>query len=199
MNNIIETEATTYHKKFTKALIEISESNNYENAKLEWEIDMVEQGGGVCICTHKLTKERVWIKNIINQKQVIVGSCCCKRFELDSKANITKLVSKCHNTDIWCNKCDKKKRYNKKNNSYNCKCDLLLRDLVKHELIGEKELLNFGKNPNNSYKKTFDKSNNFDEWLKKNLYKIKNEHRKYIRWAKIYKELLSLQTDNKKT
>jgi Zn-dependent M32 family carboxypeptidase len=180
-----------YHNKFTEELIKRSEANNFTNAKLEWYIELIEEGIGECICTHKLKLERVRIRNRINNKSEIIGACCAKRFKLAPEDEINKLVSKCHNKDIWCEICDKKKRYNKKLNTYNCKCDLIYRDLVKHEVKGEQEKLDFGKTPTRNYKTAFDNFQDFDEYLQKKLYKIKREHKKYITWSKKYKQLLN--------
>ncbi len=180
-----------HHHKFTKNLISISEANNFANAKKDWIIEKVEEGGGMCLCTHKLSIERVWIRNIKNDDLRMIGKCCAKRFEIAPKEEINKLVSKCHNGDIWCNICDKKKRHNKKKNTYNCKCDLIYRDLVLHEVKGEKEKLEFGTKPNNSYKKAFNNFEDFDDFLEMKLYKIKREHKNYINWSKKYKQLLT--------
>ena len=62
-------------------IIELSESNEWELAKLEWELeDIYEDDPSTCICGHYPIVEHCVLRNSVNWDRAIVGNCCVKRF-----------------------------------------------------------------------------------------------------------------------
>lgn len=68
-------------KKLIVELIENSIADNWSEASLEWEFSRsIQNTKGNCLCGHKL-HNLYYIVNINNNKELIVGSSCVKKFE----------------------------------------------------------------------------------------------------------------------
>jgi hypothetical protein len=76
-------------KKLIKFII-INSSDPYQSwdsAKLEWSCYSrlrTDQHGNDCLCGYKNLKNLCYIRNRINNKEAIVGSCCVEKFEIDN-------------------------------------------------------------------------------------------------------------------
>ena len=67
-----------------KAVIEASESNDWNNAKHEWYLTDVQlcdysNGPEYCLCGHEI-RELCFIKNKLNGNELMVGNVCVKKF-----------------------------------------------------------------------------------------------------------------------
>ena len=68
-------------KKLIISIIENSIADNWKEASLEWKLShTIQNTSGNCICGHKL-HNLYYIVNINNNKELIVGSSCVKKFE----------------------------------------------------------------------------------------------------------------------
>lgn len=68
-----------HYEKFSKALLELSVSKDYEEATNEWDIYNLYTGETVCLCSKKI-KNQFEIINKHNQNKSIVGSVCIMKF-----------------------------------------------------------------------------------------------------------------------
>lgn len=68
--------------KLTKNIIELSSSNDWDRAKLEWTIQDVYEAdeSNTCLCGHFPILETCILKNKSNGNEAIVGNCCVKKF-----------------------------------------------------------------------------------------------------------------------
>lgn len=65
-----------------KKILSSSESNNWEEAKKEWDIiySYIAQYYEQCLCGHYPIKEVIVIKNKINHNSAKIGNCCINKF-----------------------------------------------------------------------------------------------------------------------
>ena len=78
-------ENNTAKYKFNTNLLKASKSINLEDAKKEWKIiyeEKREENDGLCICQRKV-KNIIYMYNIQTQNTIIVGTVCCKKFEMN--------------------------------------------------------------------------------------------------------------------
>lgn len=84
-----------------EAVLELSESKKWEQAKKEWVLDRIElaetediiDGAYSCLCGHTPLKDLCVIRNQLNGKEAIVGNCCVKRFpSLDGTSKAVKAL-----------------------------------------------------------------------------------------------------------
>ena len=78
-------ENNTAKYKFNTNLLKASQSINLEDAKKEWKIiyeEKREENDGLCICQRKV-KNIIYMYNIKTQNTIIVGTVCCKKFEMN--------------------------------------------------------------------------------------------------------------------
>jgi len=68
--------------KLTKNIIELSFSNEWDTAKLEWILHEVYEAEepNTCLCGHFPIIETCVLKNKSNGNDAIVGNCCVKKF-----------------------------------------------------------------------------------------------------------------------
>ncbi len=68
--------------KLTKEIIERSESNIWDEAKLEWDLEHIYRAdeAEACLCGHFPIIEICIIKNQRNESIAQVGNCCVKKF-----------------------------------------------------------------------------------------------------------------------
>lgn len=68
--------------KLTKNIIELSSSNDWDRAKLEWTLQDVYEADepNICLCGHFPIIETCILKNKSNGNEAIVGNCCVKKF-----------------------------------------------------------------------------------------------------------------------
>lgn len=68
--------------KLTSEIIELSSSNIWDAAKLEWELDEIYEADepGRCLCGHFPIIETCILKNKVNGNPATVGNCCVKKF-----------------------------------------------------------------------------------------------------------------------
>lgn len=68
-------------QKLIKHILELSESDNFETARLEWKaLSWTErEPNSYCPCGHAII-ERCYIQNIRTGKVTYVGNCCVKKF-----------------------------------------------------------------------------------------------------------------------
>lgn len=68
--------------KLTKNIIELSSSNDWDGAKLEWTLQDVYEADepNTCLCGHFPIIETCILKNKSNGNEAIVGNCCVKKF-----------------------------------------------------------------------------------------------------------------------
>lgn len=136
-------------EKFKIELIDHSESDNYEDALLEWTFIETFYSEGNCICSQGI-HENCIIQNTLNNNSLTVGNSCVKKLMnvLYETNNIGKLQSL--NTKIRKNELDFKKLddlYNIRNvnyitdNEYNKLNDFTIRAtnnrLISHEMFEE--------------------------------------------------------------
>lgn len=84
-----------YFQNLIETVINLSESDSWESAVTEWEIeDCIEDEDAAtqCVCGHENLRYLFTIKNVLNGNEVFpIGSTCIKKFErtdLDDKATI---------------------------------------------------------------------------------------------------------------
>jgi len=77
-----ETGAKLSQYKLVTALLALSQSQVWWQAKLEWEFVTVYKGKGKdsCLCGHTPIVELCKLRNRLNNNTAIVGNCCVKRF-----------------------------------------------------------------------------------------------------------------------
>lgn len=68
--------------KLSKEIIDLSHSNIWDGAKLEWELDEIYEADepSRCLCGHFPIIETCILKNKINSNLATVGNCCVKKF-----------------------------------------------------------------------------------------------------------------------
>ena len=68
--------------KLFEEIIALSQSKNWEQAKLEWTLETIYFGDGEdsCLCGHFPIVELCQLTNKINQNTAIVGNCCVNKF-----------------------------------------------------------------------------------------------------------------------
>lgn len=68
--------------KLIEEIIALSQSRNWDSAKLEWALESIYFGEGQdsCLCGHFPIVELCQLKNKINQNTVIVGNYCVNKF-----------------------------------------------------------------------------------------------------------------------
>lgn len=68
--------------KLSSEIINLSESANWDIAKLEWNLQEIYESEEpeTCLCGHYPIIETCVLKNKINQNTAIVGNCCVKKF-----------------------------------------------------------------------------------------------------------------------
>lgn len=75
----------SHFEVFKKKIIELSNSDNYDDALLEW-VYMGESFYKInnCLCGHKITDNRVVYHKETKQK-IIVGNCCINKFGIERR------------------------------------------------------------------------------------------------------------------
>ncbi|KAI8815685.1 uncharacterized protein EV422DRAFT_510348 [Fimicolochytrium jonesii] len=98
-----------YNEKFWKALLNASKYNTREEAIAEFKVTGVRrQEGSKCICTHVIT-EQCEVKSVVNNKVLIIGNCCIKRFfSAEEAAKADDLFKKLARKTRDCIKCNKR-------------------------------------------------------------------------------------------
>lgn len=68
--------------KLTKGIIELSKSNKWDIAKLEWDLNKIYQADEpeTCLCGHHPIIEICILINKFNNNLATVGNCCVKKF-----------------------------------------------------------------------------------------------------------------------
>jgi len=68
--------------KLTTEIINLSEANTWEQAKLEWSVQLItsQSDPETCLCGHNPINELCYIINEKNRKIALVGNCCVKKF-----------------------------------------------------------------------------------------------------------------------
>lgn len=68
--------------KLTTEIINRSQSNNWDAAKLEWLLQEVFESDDpdTCLCGHFPINEICILRNSVTGNQVVVGNCCVKKF-----------------------------------------------------------------------------------------------------------------------
>lgn len=68
--------------KLTNNIIQLSQSNDWNVAKLEWVLDEIYEADEpeTCLCGHFPIIETCILKNKYNSNVTIVGNCCVKKF-----------------------------------------------------------------------------------------------------------------------
>ena len=65
-------------------IINLSESNLWSQAKLEWELDSIfitdHDSAGTCLCGHFPILEHCIIRNRVNGRDAVVGNVCIGRY-----------------------------------------------------------------------------------------------------------------------
>lgn len=66
---------------FKQKIVELSESKTWEDAKVEWDVDHIDYSPewDSCLCGHPI-KELIFISNMRNGNETLVGNCCINRF-----------------------------------------------------------------------------------------------------------------------
>jgi len=78
-----------------KHILPLSESNNFDKAKLEWKLSRVEvhKDWNKCPCGHSI-KELCFIKNTINGNATHVGNVCINKFIEINTGNIFECIKR---------------------------------------------------------------------------------------------------------
>lgn len=81
--------------QLTTELLKLSRSQNWDEAKLEWELVDIErvEDPETCLCGHYPILEICTIKNRKTNKNADVGNCCVKKF-IDKSDKIFRSVAK---------------------------------------------------------------------------------------------------------
>ncbi len=81
--------------QLTTELLKLSQSQNWDEAKLEWELVDIErvEDPETCLCGHYPILEICTIKNQKTNKNADVGNCCVKKF-IDKSDKIFRSVAK---------------------------------------------------------------------------------------------------------
>lgn len=66
--------------KLREEIIAMSQADNFEEAKLEWILERVYKGLGVCLCGHSPIRNLCVLRNTKNNEKTIVGSSCVQKF-----------------------------------------------------------------------------------------------------------------------
>jgi hypothetical protein len=68
--------------KLIQEITSLSESDSWNIAKSEWVLNEIffSENPDTCLCGHYPIKELCEIKNRLNNKLVVVGNCCVKKF-----------------------------------------------------------------------------------------------------------------------
>lgn len=68
--------------KLTQAILQRSVASNWDEAKLEWNLeDMYEADEpDTCLCGHTPIIELCILRNRLNNNDALVGNCCVKKF-----------------------------------------------------------------------------------------------------------------------
>lgn len=66
--------------KLREEIIAMSQADNFEEAKLEWILERVYKGLGVCLCGHSPILNLCVLRNTKNNEKTIVGSSCVQKF-----------------------------------------------------------------------------------------------------------------------
>jgi len=68
--------------KLSREIIELSEANIWDAAKLEWKLEEIFEADepGTCLCGHTPIIETCILRNEKNRNTAIVGNCCVKKF-----------------------------------------------------------------------------------------------------------------------
>jgi hypothetical protein len=105
--------ASSYHKKFKEAIIQNSNSDNYEEAIREWDVVKYDRTLGrksQCICTHSIS-DNYHVRHWQDDKTLVIGSECIKRFGTDEqKATSEKLKSDHERKTRDCQRCGRRFR-----------------------------------------------------------------------------------------
>lgn len=66
----------------TREILELSQSENWEEAKREWALHNIYEADEfeTCLCGHYPIKEVCVLQNKLNGKAATVGNCCVKKF-----------------------------------------------------------------------------------------------------------------------
>jgi hypothetical protein len=163
--------------RLTDEIIALSNSKDWDNAKLEWNFEYAYQNPNFqsCLCGHYPIKNICVIKNLKNSSKTEIGNCCVKKFlgilEGDNFFNSIKKI-----------KIDLSKRMHKDVLYYLYEKKVLNQfeyefymDTIRKIKLSEKQLairvrinqkfIDFSSNESNS---SFDKINKVLEWAKKN-------------------------------
>jgi len=70
------------HFKLTEEIIKLSNSDSWNNAKIEWDFDYAYYSEDLqtCLCGHHPIKNICVIKNTENKNEAEVGNCCVNKF-----------------------------------------------------------------------------------------------------------------------
>lgn len=73
---------TSNEFKLSQEMIKLSVADDWDNAKLEWELDFIlkVETDETCLCTHTPIKELCYMKNVKNNNTAIIGNVCVNKF-----------------------------------------------------------------------------------------------------------------------
>lgn len=191
--------AKSYHKIFREELIEHSMSNDFKDAKKEWDYigcyKVKEKNPDECICTKKIFN--IFLIEHEKTKEILkIGSECYKHIdkataEKAKRQLMTKLDMK-KNPDKYCFKCNTKKRKQHKTEIYLCRCDKLEYELEELEEYGRNNNFRFGKYKGTPFMKQ-SKNYSYINWLS-NLH---NPNYNVSRFLDYINKINSLLTEKK--
>ena len=83
----------SYVENFTSSILDNSISEDWQGAKEEWihVSSYVEEEMSTCVCSHPI-KNVCIIKNRHNGRELEVGNCCVKKFDIDDRSSDFKLL-----------------------------------------------------------------------------------------------------------
>lgn len=71
----------SYSKNFLSAIISMSDSDHWSEAKKEWDVSsVILQHGNTCLCGKHPIREVITMSNRQNGNSAKVGNCCVKKF-----------------------------------------------------------------------------------------------------------------------
>ena len=87
--------------KFTSKILNISESDIWDRAKLEWELSKIyfAEIPQRCLCGHSPILEICILENKFNHQMATVGNCCVKKFIGLPSDKIFQAVKRVHQDD----------------------------------------------------------------------------------------------------
>jgi len=185
------------HLIFQRQLLKHSERIDFKDAKKEWSLlesyKVKQNKPEQCICTKKIFNIFI-IENKQNNNLLKIGSDCFKHIDKsksdEAKKDFKTKLDMQKNPEKYCLKCNTKKRKQRNEDIYLCRCQKLEYELNEINIYGEKNCFTFGKYKERPFINQA-KNYSYINWLSN----IKTPTANMCRFLKYVKKLNSLETE----